>query len=171
MVRGLGACGHCCRQFRWFFFGEWRAPSPFPERHLLRERPAKRGWSHRHSGGFKHATEPPRTQQRELRNRLGLSLEFLCSKQVTQAGTAKVATWPKAVSRRTVPTQAEVRHKSEGVQAPGCRECWSLSLLMVDHRLFTCVRCGRVNDLLILVTTGECTTELAWWNQTLPSLR
>lgn len=38
-----------------------------------------------------------------------------------------VATWPEAV-RKTVGTQTEAPHKHVGIQAAGCRECWSLAL-------------------------------------------
>lgn len=65
---------------------------------------------------------------------------------VTQAGTATVAAWTKAGGRRSVVTQTVAPREQVGVQAPGCRECQSLSLAKV-----TCVCCKQVNDVLSLV--------------------
>lgn len=58
-----------------------------------------------------------------------------------------VATWPEAV-RKTVGTQTEAPHKHVGVQAAGCRECWSLALAAEGGGENTCIRCEQVNDLL-----------------------
>ncbi|PKU34566.1 zinc finger and btb domain-containing protein 49-like [Limosa lapponica baueri] len=62
-----------------------------------------------------------------------------------------VATRSKAAVRKAVGTHTEPPRKHVGVQASGCRECWSLALAMEGSGDNTCVRCEQVNDLLIQV--------------------
>lgn len=94
---------------------------------------------------------------------------------------AMVATWTKAVVRKTVGIQTGAPHKHMGIQATGCRECQSLVLAMEGSGDNSCVRFKQVNDLLSLViklkdeverlrSIRECEREIDWWTYPL-SLR
>lgn len=92
-----------------------------------------------------------------------------------------LATWCKVVSKTTVPIQRSIinmevsRPLTVGNAGPSCFS-WS------DCRVYTCVPCEQVNNLLSLVADlkeeferlciiRECDRKLDWWNQALLSLK